>query len=216
MAADQDPNGPVSKLETLRALLETAWRLAEEMASGADPLYERWRRTYRRMPADDRETVVGVVEREVEMRNIARRSRDSVSGFEVSRPNPNARLYVRAFGETPTHFPRAACEGAEAPDGSTCLRLRAAMLGRGDCLVGKRGGVHREGNRAPPKIQQRQVSVPIATHAGLLYEEEEEHAHGHHDDDLNHQVKHEVRQKVLRGLQPHHRPAKQRNDGEMQ
>ena len=46
------------------------------------------------------------VEREVEMRNIARRSRDSVSGFEVSRPNPNARLYVRAFGETPTHFSR--------------------------------------------------------------------------------------------------------------
>lgn len=107
MADGSKRNDTSGKLEMVRALLETGLRLVEELASGTtDLLLERWQRAYHRMPEQDRETVVGVLEREVELRNVARSSRDSVSGFEISRPNPNARIYVRVFGETPTYFSR--------------------------------------------------------------------------------------------------------------
>jgi len=96
---ERDRNGASGKLDTLRVLLDTASTLVDEIATNREPLLERWVSAFLRMPAEDRETILGVVEREVELRNVSRESRDTVSGFQISRPSPNARLYARAFGE---------------------------------------------------------------------------------------------------------------------
>jgi len=85
---------PDEPIETLRTLLRSAAKLTRDLA--ADPLLPRLLRAFAAMPADDRETVLGVLEREVGMRRLTR-TMEAVTGVAV-RPNPNARLYVRAVG----------------------------------------------------------------------------------------------------------------------
>jgi len=87
-------SAPEEPLETLRTLLRSAERLTRDLA--ADPLLPRLLRVFASMPADDRETILGVLEREVGTRRLTR-SMEAVTGVAV-RPNPNARLYVRAVG----------------------------------------------------------------------------------------------------------------------
>lgn len=78
----------------LRELIDAAVGLAADLA--ADPLLDRLICVFGRMPAEDRETLLGVLEREVELRVLERTmSQEALSGLVPSRPNPNARLYTR-------------------------------------------------------------------------------------------------------------------------
>jgi hypothetical protein len=66
----------------------------------ADPLLERLVAVFRRLPEEDREIIVGVIEREAESRRMG----DATGGATgmVLRPNPHARLYVRVIAPEPT------------------------------------------------------------------------------------------------------------------
>jgi hypothetical protein len=79
----------VSALDTL---LESAAMLVDDLAT--DGLFDRLQRAFSRMPAGDREAILEVIEREVECRCFTRGTGDLATGYET-RPNPNARLYLR-------------------------------------------------------------------------------------------------------------------------
>jgi hypothetical protein len=82
------------QLESVRGALSAAVRLFDELAG--DPLFVRLIDAFRIMPSQDRETIVGVLEREVRARNLSRGT-ERVTG-QAALPNPNARLYVRTHG----------------------------------------------------------------------------------------------------------------------
>jgi hypothetical protein len=86
-----------SQLDTLKGLLATALDLARNLAG--DPLARRLLEVFNRFPADDREFVLGVLEREADSRLIGDHSSPS-TGLSL-RPNPNARLYVRVIEPEP-------------------------------------------------------------------------------------------------------------------
>jgi hypothetical protein len=71
------------------------------------------------MPPQDRDVVIGVLEREVEARTLARGMR-GITGW-TAQPNPNARLYMRAVGPAP---------GAATidPDAMVLAALRGARV----------------------------------------------------------------------------------------
>jgi hypothetical protein len=85
------------QLTALRGLLGAALELATKMA---DPLLERLVTAFRRLPEEDREIVVGIIEREAESRQMG----DATAGATgmALRPNPGARLYVRVIAPEPT------------------------------------------------------------------------------------------------------------------
>jgi hypothetical protein len=87
------------RLGTVQALLRTAANLLDEVITPPETLRGRWERVFDRMPAEDRATIVAVLEREVAARCIERDGgRDGLTGFTLVRANPKARLYLRAFG----------------------------------------------------------------------------------------------------------------------
>lgn len=96
-------DGLTDTIATLQHVLASAIRIAQDLT--ADPLVPRILEVFGRMPAEDREVVLGVVDREVDLRNLARDAPHAVlSGVNVTRPNPNARLYFRvADGDAPPH-----------------------------------------------------------------------------------------------------------------
>jgi len=78
--------------ETLRAARNLLRRIA------GDSLLLRLLDVYSRMPAQDREVIVTVLEREVSLRVLATATpHASTTGIRMARPNPNARLYVRVL-----------------------------------------------------------------------------------------------------------------------
>jgi hypothetical protein len=84
----------------LRETLRAARNLLRRITS--DPLLLRLLDVYARTPGQDREVIVGVLEREVTLRRLSdANARSSLSGVNpgitVTRPNPNARLYVRVL-----------------------------------------------------------------------------------------------------------------------
>jgi len=79
-------------LERLKTTLEAALRVAQELAT--DELAGRLLSTFHAMPAEDREVIVGVFEREVQRRLLSRGTEAPVG--QSTRANPNARLYIRA------------------------------------------------------------------------------------------------------------------------
>jgi hypothetical protein len=89
-----DPVDRTARLEVLRNLLDAAARLSTELEG--DPLFKRFLDVYFDMPPEDRAVVVGAIERDVKARLLSRAT-EKVTG-QVCRPNPNARLYVRAHG----------------------------------------------------------------------------------------------------------------------
>jgi hypothetical protein len=97
---------PYSKLATLFTLLETASALLEELEGVSDRQLARLAGVFTRMPAEDREPILAILEREVELRLLARERGATVSGFDIVRPNPNARLYIRVFGRQPVYHSR--------------------------------------------------------------------------------------------------------------
>jgi hypothetical protein len=96
-AADDRGQTP---LETLRALLTTAREFAAKFTH--DPLVERILAAFARLPEPDRETIVGVIERDATWCRIAEQTADT-TGITV-RANPQASLYVHVLApqqETP-------------------------------------------------------------------------------------------------------------------
>lgn len=80
------------QLEALRALIDTAGGVLRLLT--ADPLLGRLIAAFERVPAEDRETIVKVLEHEVGMRLLATGQGDVLTGRSLV-PNPNARLYMR-------------------------------------------------------------------------------------------------------------------------
>jgi hypothetical protein len=80
----------------LDTLLESATAMVDDLA--ADGLFDRLQRVFSRMPPADRETILQVLEREVECRCFTRGTGDLATGYET-RPNPNARLYLRIVSD---------------------------------------------------------------------------------------------------------------------
>lgn len=76
----------------LDALIQSATALADDLAT--DGLFDRLQRAFCQMPPGDRETILQVLEREVECRCFTRGTGDVATGYDT-RPNPNARLYLR-------------------------------------------------------------------------------------------------------------------------
>jgi hypothetical protein len=99
MAADQ----PTDTLSTLQDLLAAAARIASDLSQ--DTLLPRLIDVFARMPAEDRETIVQILEREVDLRNLAKDAASTaLGGPHAARVNPNARLYLRtADGEPPPY-----------------------------------------------------------------------------------------------------------------
>ena len=87
-------HGPAETIATLGAMLESASTIANDLAAGG--LFDRLQQVFTRMPAEDREVILRVLEREVEFRCFSRGTGDTATGYET-RPNPNARLYLRVL-----------------------------------------------------------------------------------------------------------------------
>lgn len=90
----------ITTLDTLRALLDAGLALATPLARAADPLLARWQRVFERVLPDDREPLLAVLESEVELRRMAHEG-ESVTGLDIGRPDPNARLFVRVWERRP-------------------------------------------------------------------------------------------------------------------
>lgn len=95
MGSSTDPGADMlDKLEGLRTTLQAAAGLAAEMM--ADPLLMRYIQAFHVMPVQDRATIVGAIERDVQARRLSRAT-ERVTG-QAAVPNPRARLYVRTHG----------------------------------------------------------------------------------------------------------------------
>jgi hypothetical protein len=92
--AGNDP----ARFDVLRSLLATAHDLVQKLD---DPLFARLVDVFSRMPADDRELLVGVLEREVQTRLLSLEVAESLTKIDLH-PNRNARLYVRVVGQDAT------------------------------------------------------------------------------------------------------------------
>jgi hypothetical protein len=85
---------------SLLHLLRAASDLVQRAAT--DPQLTRMLRIFDRIPDGDREILLDVLEREVEMRRVVGDAPPTLTGLELLRPNPNARLYMRVYGHTAT------------------------------------------------------------------------------------------------------------------
>jgi len=94
--AQRSGSGGKDSFGSLQDVLEVASELVRRMQE--DPFLQRLLAVFNAMPADDRPTIVGVLEREVLGRHLSRGTEKVVG--QSSRPNPHARLYIRAH-ETP-------------------------------------------------------------------------------------------------------------------
>jgi len=83
----------------LDTLLESATTFADDLAT--DHLFDRLQRAFCQMPPGDRETIIQVLEREVECRCFTRGTGDLATGYDT-RPNPSARLYLRVLTDERT------------------------------------------------------------------------------------------------------------------
>ncbi len=100
----RNPAGdPVRGLDALRTMLESAGQLVTSLLH--DPFLARLFSAFQAIPPEDRETILGVIERDVAMRRADTDGSGTLMGMHNVRPNPNARLYVRVVepdtGETP-------------------------------------------------------------------------------------------------------------------
>lgn len=86
--------GGEQRFDVLRSLLVSACHMAEELVH--DPLLVRMLEVFARMPEGDRETIVTVLEHEVQTRLLSKDVADDFSQVEL-RPNPNAHLYFRVI-----------------------------------------------------------------------------------------------------------------------
>jgi hypothetical protein len=90
MAAQQPPAG-IATLEQLETTLEAALGLVVDLAN--DDLLRRLISVFANMPTQDRQVIIGVLEREVAGRLLSRATEGPIG--QSTHPNPHARLYVR-------------------------------------------------------------------------------------------------------------------------
>lgn len=112
---------PEPSFETLRDLLQAAATLAVDLAT--DPQVARLLTVFGRLPADDRETILGVLEREADAKQVVDATVEH-TGFFL-RPNPNARLYLRVIEPEGKHEP-----GHLEPDKIMVASVRAIRMMR--------------------------------------------------------------------------------------
>jgi len=94
---------PTDTLATLQDLLAAAARIASELSQ--DTLLPRLIDVFARMPTEDRETIVQILEREVDLRNLAKDAASTaLGGPHAARVNPNARLYLRTADSEPPPY----------------------------------------------------------------------------------------------------------------
>ncbi len=90
-SGDRDPT---NTLGTLQNVVASAARIAQDLLQ--DPLLARLLDIFGRMPPEDRQTIVDVLEREVDLRLLTKEGKHGpMTGINVTRPNPTARLYFR-------------------------------------------------------------------------------------------------------------------------
>jgi hypothetical protein len=92
--------GALSGLHALRDVLDTAQMLVADLEAATDPLDARLGQLFARMPAADREPILGILERELERRLLAESLAASITGIRL-RPNPNARICFRIIDREP-------------------------------------------------------------------------------------------------------------------
>lgn len=85
---------PGDRQAVLRSLLDAAVKVVGDLA--ADPLLGRMVTVFARMPPADRETILGILEREVDARLLTEATRQTMSGIGLV-PNPSARIYTRVI-----------------------------------------------------------------------------------------------------------------------
>src|SRR5262249_54461703 len=90
------PGDHLNPLETLRAMLDAATTILADFGA-ADSRFRRLWAVFGRMPAEDREAIVGILEREVDTRLLSMTVADAMTGIRM-RPNPGASLYLRVVG----------------------------------------------------------------------------------------------------------------------
>ncbi len=96
-------DGPSDPLSTLQHVLASAAQIAHDLAG--DVLMPRVLDVFARMPTEDRETVLLLLEREVDLRNLSRAAPSgSLSGVSLTKPNPNARIYLRLTDSEPAPY----------------------------------------------------------------------------------------------------------------
>jgi hypothetical protein len=88
-------------LATLRMLLASAGDVVEQLLG--HPLFPRLVQVFERMPAEDREVIVAVLEREVAAR-LGEQESKPFGADRSARPNPRARLYLHVY-ESPDAQP---------------------------------------------------------------------------------------------------------------
>lgn len=96
-----------TQLTTLADVLAAAAGLLRKVVD--DTLFRRLVDVFTRMPTGDRETIVAVLEREVERRLLIDRTHGALTGDRILGPNPNATLYLRVLDapETPSAMGKA-------------------------------------------------------------------------------------------------------------
>jgi hypothetical protein len=99
MASSSRPEDHLSRLETLRAMLDAATTILADVAA-SDSLFPRLWAVFGRMPPEDRELILRILEHEVDSRLLAMAVADAMTGIRL-RPNPGARLYVRVVDGEP-------------------------------------------------------------------------------------------------------------------
>jgi len=91
--SQEPPAADITALGNLQTTLQAALHLIRDLAG--DELLGRIIAAFHAMPADDRPVVIGVLEREVKGRLLSRGTEGPVG--QSTRPNPNARLYIRSL-----------------------------------------------------------------------------------------------------------------------
>jgi hypothetical protein len=113
------PAGTTDPLTTLQHVLASAAQIAHDLAG--DALLPRLLDAFARTPAEDREGIVNVLEREIDLVNLSRGAPSgTLSGVQLTKLNPNARLYMRITDSDPVPY--------IAPEELVQAVIRAARL----------------------------------------------------------------------------------------
>jgi hypothetical protein len=102
MATDSDLPTP-DAISALQTMVTTAARLADSLA--ADPLLAKLIEIFGRIPVEEREPIIAILEREIDLHNLGRAAKGGpLAGINPTHINPNARLYMRATDGGPPAY----------------------------------------------------------------------------------------------------------------
>jgi hypothetical protein len=95
MDRTENRGGTKVGVEALHSMIETASKMVERLAD--DPLLARFLAVFARMPQQDREPILGIIEREVDARLLTDATAETMSGSETVMASVRA---MRMFGRT--------------------------------------------------------------------------------------------------------------------